>query len=141
MMYGEKVIHEELQVAPIIVTEEQPTVREIVDVHTIINEAMDKKDRFVHIFIMGDNISVDVKPLSESDPRWIVREKKGYGRVRHQFECSECRVWSDNITPYCSFCGEKLRMPVIEDMRVEKTPDGPVECLDDDSPKEVMGDE
>lgn len=87
-----------------------------VDIHKIINEAIEKKDRTVHIFIMGENISVDVKPLSESDPRWIVHEnKRGYSSVRYRFECSECRASFENPAPYCQMCGEKLRMPIEED--------------------------
>ena len=95
----------------------------------------------VHIFIMGENISVDVRPLEESDPRWIVypNTHPGYDR-RFPYECSECRVRSKDAFPYCPFCGEKLRMPVIEDKRVKKTPNGPVECTDDDSSKEGTDD-
>ena len=104
-----------------------------IDISALVDEAMEKKDRTVHIFIMGDNISVDVRPLEESDPRWIVHEENRTRHVvRYQFECSECRTYSQDPTPYCPFCGEKLRMPVIEDKRVKDVSEDSVEEVNHD---------
>lgn len=104
------------------------TIKPQIDISALVNEAIEKKDRTVHILIMGDNISVDVRPLEESDPRWIMHEENRTRHViKYQFECSECRTYSQNPTPYCPFCGEKLRMPVIEDKRVEDVSEDSVE--------------
>jgi hypothetical protein len=91
-----------------------------VNLHKLIDDAMEKKNREVSIFIMKDSTSVYVRPISASDPRWIVHEENRTRHVmRYLFECSECSTYSENPTPYCPHCGEKLRMPVIEDKRVE----------------------
>lgn len=91
-----------------------------VDINKIIDDAMEKKDRMVHIFMMGATVSVDVQPLEKYDPRWIMRERPGsskYSIALREFECSECHTWHDKATPYCPDCGEKLRMPVKEDLK------------------------
>ena len=94
------------------------------DINKIIDDAMDKKDRSVNIFINGDNVSVYVEPLEKHDPRCIIREIPGSGKYsisKRQYECSECHVWSDVLTSYCGYCGEKLRLPVEEDIEKEDT--------------------
>lgn len=101
-----------------------------VDINKIVDDAMEKKDRQVHIFIMSDTVSVNVTPLSDSDPKWIIRETKKPGRhfpVR-EFECSECHVWVKDPMPYCGFCGEKLRMPIEDDRKEEATDDAKVQA-------------
>jgi hypothetical protein len=93
------------------------------DINKIVDDAMEKKDRQVHIFIVSDTVSVNVTPLADSDPRWIIHETMKAGRrfpVR-EFECSECHVWVKDPMPYCGFCGEKLRMPIEEDRKEEAT--------------------
>lgn len=92
---------------------------EQLDLHKLIDEAMEKKDREVSIFIMKDNMSVYVRPVSSNDPRWIVHEKCSGRKITWEYECSECHVYSDKLMCYCGYCGEKLRMPVIEDKRVK----------------------
>ena len=89
-----------------------------VNVNKIIDDAMEKKDRSVNIFIHGDNVSVYVEPLEKHDPRWIIPERPG---PKCKYECSECHVWTDTLTPYCGSCGEKLRVPVKEDFKEEAT--------------------
>ena len=95
-----------------------------VDINKIIDDAIEKKDRSVSIFINGDNVSVYVEPLEKYDPRWIIRERPASGKYsisKRQYECSECHVWSDVLTSYCGYCGEKLRLPVEEDIEKEDT--------------------
>lgn len=104
-----------------------------VDINKIVDDAMEKKDRQVHIFIVGDTVSVNVTPLADSDPRWIIHETMKPGRrfpVR-EFECSECHVWLKDPMPYCGFCGEKLRMPIEEDRKEEVTDDTKVQAAYD----------
>lgn len=104
-----------------------------IDLHKLVDDAMEKKDREVSIFIMNDSTSVYVRPVGSSDPRWIVHEENRTRHVmRYQFECSECRTYSENPTPYCPHCGEKLRMPVIEDKRVKGVSEDSVEEARDD---------
>lgn len=96
------------------------------DINKIIDDAMEKKDRSVNIFINGDNVSVYVEPLGKHDPRWIIRERPGSGKYsipKREYECSECHVWTDSITPYCGTCGEKLRMPIEADFKEEAKED------------------
>lgn len=84
------------------------------NLHKLIDEAMEKKDREVSIFIMKDNMSVYVRPVGSNDPRWIVHEGDSWTK-RWKYECSECHAFSDRPGCYCSYCGEKLRMPIEED--------------------------
>jgi uncharacterized paraquat-inducible protein A len=102
-----------------------------IDINKIIDDAMEKKDRMVHIFMMGDTLSVDVQPLEANDPRWIIRDTyRGNSRFpKREFECSECHTWHDKATPYCPDCGEKLRMPVEEDFKKESVKE---EATDDE---------
>lgn len=90
-----------------------------IDINKIVDDAMEKKDRQVHIFIVSDTVSVNVTPLADSDPRWIICEVKRPGSrfPKREFECSECHVRSDCLMSYCGHCGEKLRMPIEEDLK------------------------
>ena len=59
-------------------TKENYNVNSLVDIHKIIDDAMEKKDRYVTIFINGDRkASVYIKPLEDDDPRWIRDEEAG----------------------------------------------------------------
>ena len=90
-----------------------------IDINKIVDDAMEKKDRQVHIFIVSDTVSVNVTPLADSDPRWILRKKPGmYLRT---YECSECHAEVEHTSPYCPSCGEKLRFPCEEDYPKEAT--------------------
>ena len=77
---------------------------EQIDIHKIIDEAMEKKDREVSIFIMKNNTSVYVRPATNTKPHWIYREGKG----KYEFECSECGYYHEFESPFCPECGEKL---------------------------------
>lgn len=96
-----------------------------IDINKIVDKAMEKKDRSVNIFINGENVSVYVEPLEKHDPRWIIRDhiKEGRRFPAREFECSECHTWQEKATPYCPDCGEKLRMPVEEDLKKEEATD------------------
>lgn len=79
-----------------------------IDIHKFMDDAMEKKDRSVYILINGENTSISVTPLLESDPRWIyTTPDTPNGSVA--FKCSECGIVSSYTTPYCPWCGEKLR--------------------------------
>lgn len=78
----------------------------LVDIHKLIDDAMEKKDRRVSIFITKDTTSINVEPLIESKPRWIFKERY---RGRYTPVCSECGYeYAKEETPYCPCCGEKL---------------------------------
>lgn len=97
------------------------------DIHKLIDDAMEKKDREVSIFIMKDSTSVYVRPIKASDPRWIVMGQDTDRYFHNLFMCSECKAISDDPTPYCPHCGEKLQMPVgdpINDSVKEARDDG-----------------
>lgn len=108
------------------------------DIHKLIDEAMDKKDREVSIFIMKDNMSVYVRPVASNDPRWIVHEKCSGRKITWEYECSECHAYSDKLMCYCGYCGEKLRMPVIEDKRVKGVSEDSVKEAKDDGESKDM---
>lgn len=79
-----------------------------IDIHKLMDDAMEKKNRSVYILINGENTSISVTPLLESDPRWIYTTPDApNGSVA--FECSECGARASNQTPYCPWCGEKLK--------------------------------
>jgi hypothetical protein len=85
-----------------------------IDIHKIIDDAMEKKDRTVYILINGENTSISVTPLGESDPRWILNEDEQEEQtdrvfVPITFSCSECGFISRDPSPYCPMCGEKLK--------------------------------
>lgn len=83
-------------------------------IRSIIDEAMEKRDRTVSVFINGDATSVTVTPLGEDEPRWIVRSL-GY-------ECSVCGCIFPVMSRYCSNCGEALKVPPLGDyLPIEKT--------------------
>lgn len=76
-----------------------------IDIHKLIDEAMEKKDRSVSLFIHGDSVTVNVNPLGD-EPKW-----ERTTDARYQFKCSECGVVTRNLSNYCPYCGEKLKMP------------------------------
>lgn len=72
------------------------------DVARIINQAMEHNDKQISIFIRGDVVSVDVRPYDVDDPRWIFKKWNDY-------QCSQCKQHSEDMFPYCPYCGESLR--------------------------------
>lgn len=85
----------------------EPTTDCRVDIYKIIDEAMEKKDRKVSIFVYKDNLSINVEPITDSKPRWILKTDE---HGDYKFTCSECGIVADGQTCYCPFCGEKLAL-------------------------------
>lgn len=74
---------------------------EKIDINKIIDDAMEKKDRTVNVFITGENVSVSVSPLDNTPSKWV-RVMGGISK------CPECGHKSNYESPYCPDCGEKL---------------------------------
>lgn len=83
-------------------SKDEVTITPIVDIHKIIDDAMEKKDRAVHILILPTSTSVNVTPWPNAKPRWI------FDRDYCTYECSECHNTNAYPAPYCPECGEKL---------------------------------
>lgn len=77
-----------------------------VDIHKIIDDAMEKKDRSVTIFINKDATTVSVYPYEDKPTEWIVLDRNG-----NWFRCPECGSTYRDMSPYCPECGEKLKRP------------------------------
>lgn len=77
------------------------------DIHKIIDKAIEKNDRSVSIFISPNGITINVCPYENEEPKWIYHEHDN----DYNFECSECGSISEFPTPYCPHCGEKLKNP------------------------------
>lgn len=76
------------------------------DLHKIIDDAMERGDRQVHIYIMKDNVSISVRPASEDDGmKW---RQVGGGYI-----CSDCGGASTTADLYCKHCGAQ-RTGIIE---------------------------
>ena len=80
------------------------------DIHKIIDDAMEKKDRCVSIFISNFGTTVHVDPFDNHKPHWIPKYQEGMGRWPASYICSECGVEHKHIACYCGFCGEKLAL-------------------------------
>ena len=77
---------------------------EKIDINKIIDDAIEKKDRSVLIFINGETVSVSVKPI-EGPLKWVkFNTPDGY----HSYKCPNCGETTNYQTQYCSECGEKL---------------------------------
>ena len=74
---------------------------ERVDINKIVDDAMEKKDRTVTVFISGENVSVSVSPLDNTPAKWN-RVLAGISK------CPECGYKTNCETQYCPECGEKL---------------------------------
>lgn len=86
-------------------TDTKPTTTEpttSVDIHKIIDDAMEKKDRSVTIFIGEHGTTVNVYPYPDEKPRWVTRFVDcGTNRRHSGYRCSEC--------------GEKLAAPMMKE--------------------------
>lgn len=69
-----------------------------IDIYKIIDDAVEKKDRNVTIFISGGNTSIYIRP--EEKPMWI--KSNGW------YKCPECEQEFRTVSLYCPACGEKL---------------------------------
>lgn len=88
------------------------TVDTNIDIPKLIDEAIEKKDRRVTIFVSNIATTIKVEPIVDDDPRWIVRDTKA--PFINTFICSECGRYSDRTYNYCPECGEKMKVPDYE---------------------------
>ena len=86
-----------------------------VDIHRIIDEAMEKKDREVVVYINDIGTTVKVLPLSDA-PMWIEEVTKYPSNnpqladiVSIGYRCSECTRLEKFPGIYCPNCGEKMK--------------------------------
>lgn len=77
---------------------------EKIDINKIIDDAIEKKDRSVMIFINGETVSVTVNPI-EGPLKWIPYSTPD---CYIGYKCPNCGVVTNFQTQYCSECGEKL---------------------------------
>lgn len=75
-----------------------------VNIHKIIDDAMEKRDRTVSIYIGESGVSVNVYPVDQDKCQWIYHEDCD----RYNFECSNCGMDSEFQTTYCHSCGELM---------------------------------
>ena len=76
-----------------------------IDIHKIIDEAMEKKDRTVSIYIGQSCVTINVTPYKPEEPaHWIYNSES----ERYPFECSACGGASADAGLYCSRCGEQM---------------------------------
>mgnify|MGYP003312296496 FL=1 len=71
-----------------------------IDIHKLIDEAMEKKDRYVSIYIGEFATTVSVHP-TQGKAMWL---HDNDGRIY----CSSCGNRSRDCGTYCSFCGEEI---------------------------------
>ena len=78
------------------------------DIQKIIDDAMEKGDRSVHISVVGDGVSLNVYPYKEDDGMgvWIPMNSGYY--------CSKCNSAEEWCKSYCSECGAKMKFPEPE---------------------------
>lgn len=77
-----------------------------VDIHKLVDDAMEKKDRYVMIFISESGTSVYVYPYENEKASW--RAFKDPGTGKQHILCGNCNRESDQGYPYCPWCGEEL---------------------------------
>jgi hypothetical protein len=87
------------------------------DIREIINQAMDRDDKEICIYVRGETMTVKVNSYKEEKLSWIKKECDW-------FVCPECGGDSRIPTRYCSRCGEQLAIPT----RITEEPDGDTEC-------------
>lgn len=86
------------------------------DIQKIIDDAMEKGDRSVHISIVGDNVGISVQPYKEEDEwgEWI-EVKSDHDNLPLTFtvgyRCSKCGHHHPHMALYCSICGSRMKTP------------------------------
>lgn len=95
--------------------DETPTV----DFYKIIDDAIEKHDRSISIFISPDGITINVYPLTNDDPKEWKRIKgvAGYGDL---YICPYCGSGVTQPTIYCGECGERVNYPNDDVLRKEE---------------------
>lgn len=83
------------------------------DIQKIIDDAMEKGDRSVHISVVGDGVSLNVYPYKEEGRGvWsAIVDDDGWTRSHR---CSKCGFEARFETPYCPHCGNEMRRPEPE---------------------------
>lgn len=81
------------------------TLKHPFDIHKIIDDAMEKRDRTVSIYIGEAGVSVSVYPVDHDKVQWIYREDDC---CLFRFECSNCGADYEFETTYCPSCGELM---------------------------------
>lgn len=79
-----------------------------VDIHKLIDTALENKDLYIAIGIHKDFTMVNIYPHNENISRWIFNENEDDIIHRKNYRCSECGAYNNYPTPYCPTCGEKL---------------------------------
>ena len=88
-----------------------------IDIHKIIDDAMEKKDRTVSIYIGQSCVTINVTPYEPEEPaRWIHIENDHH--CSYRFECSACGAEHEFPSLYCPHCGEQMKMPKEEETDV-----------------------
>ena len=95
-------------------------VKAEIDIRKIIDDAMEKKDRTVNIYISKTGTSVYVNPIREEDePHWIditpepprktsIKGHEYVPYIQRMYRCSHCGYETHWVTPYCPICGEQM---------------------------------
>lgn len=73
-----------------------------IDIHKIIDDAMEKKDRSVMIFIGEHGTSVNVNPYKDDKVVW-----KAAPGAKHPY-CSNCGRQAEAAYSFCPWCGEQV---------------------------------
>jgi len=77
------------------------------DIQKIIDDAMEKGDRSVHISIVGDGVDISVQPYKE--------EGRGEWKlVNGDYYCSKCNMMERYPQLYCPACGSEMKFPEPE---------------------------
>ncbi len=81
-------------------------------IHKTIDDAVKNKDRYVHLLITDNGISMLVYPYEQGYPKWLKVIDDTCGKqpfkTKAQFRCPECGSYSKFMTPYCPICGVQL---------------------------------
>lgn len=72
------------------------------DICKIIDDAMEKRDRTVHIFITDTSVSINISPNTDDGMKWIET-----GIMTYTYKCSKCGLYSGHPDLYCKHCGEQ----------------------------------
>lgn len=77
-----------------------------VDIHKLVDDVMEKKDRYVTIFISESGTGVYVYPYENDKASWKVITEPITGK--QLFLCGNCNRTVEQGYPYCPWCGEEL---------------------------------
>lgn len=89
-----------------------------VDVHKILDDVAQKKDRFVSIMIGERGTNLTITPLMGEDPKWTMRLHTGRPPT---FKCGSCGAIVSEATVYCPHCGEKMTVVKVEVKNEQQT--------------------